>query len=194
MTGNEKEIVVKGTLGELWDVLKRKRQQWEDHQAPVMLAGPFHEAGNINCLIKPVKDAARRLPDELHFGTIRAIPGERIRVVFRQHNFPDPVALFWQAVDELVEAMKEEGLEPQTPMPSEAEADETKKPRVPGRPADLIRWKAAWGKIKGMWQQGRSYKVIADWLRNTQPEELHYSAETVPDIIKAGEAGLLDNQ
>jgi len=107
-------ITVEGTLQEVWGCLKRQQGWWEDQQALVVMTGPFLEAGDINCLIKPVKDNVKRLPDELHFGKVKAIDmsgeqGAQVRMFFHQHTFPDP-PLFLQVASELTEAMRQAGL------------------------------------------------------------------------------------
>ena len=45
-------------------------------------------------------------------------------------------------------------------------------------------WKAAWRKVKGRWKGGDSYKSLAQFAQ--------VSPETMADIVKAGDAGLLE--
>lgn len=66
-----------------------------------------------------------------------------------------------------------------------------KKPRVPGRLRDLNKWRACWRKIKPEWKRGKPYYEIRQWL-NAQDSDLEYSEDVLAEIIKAGEAGLLD--
>ena len=68
-----------------------------------------------------------------------------------------------------------------------------KSPRVPVRPRDKQKWRRCWALIKGQWQQCKNYEQISGWLARMHKEEkLDYSPDIVADIIKAGEAGLLD--
>jgi len=67
-----------------------------------------------------------------------------------------------------------------------------KEPRVPTRPADRRRWKATWKHIKGLVKQGKSYVEISKWLTDRH-KELACSPDIVADIVRAGEAGVLDN-
>jgi len=133
-TMTEISVIVSGTLRQVWDILKQQRDQWEDRQELVMLYGPFSKAGGIDCLLKMVPDPAVRIPDESDFGKIRAkemqgAQDKHTSVIFRKHNFQDPV-LFWRMADELVESMKEAGLEPDTSPPSRGEADHLPPRRV----------------------------------------------------------------
>ncbi len=64
-------------------------------------------------------------------------------------------------------------------------------PRIPNRPKDFARWKATWAAAKGMWARGESYEAIAAWLCKTRPE-LARAPRTLADVLRAGEAGLLD--
>lgn len=57
-------------------------------------------------------------------------------------------------------------------------------PRIPKQGKRLNDWKAAWRKIKGRWRGGDSYKALARLAG--------FSPETIADIVKAGDAGLLD--
>jgi hypothetical protein len=57
-------------------------------------------------------------------------------------------------------------------------------PRVPKQLKRLNDWKAAWRKVKGRWKGGSTYQELAK-LANL-------STETIADIVKAGDAGLLD--
>jgi hypothetical protein len=57
-------------------------------------------------------------------------------------------------------------------------------PRIPKQPKRLNDWKAVWRKVKGRWKGGASYQELAR-LGNVSPE-------TIADIVKAGDAGLLD--
>ena len=45
-------------------------------------------------------------------------------------------------------------------------------------------WKAAWRKVKGGWHGGSNYQQLAQLA--------HVSEETIADIVKAGDAGLLE--
>jgi hypothetical protein len=60
----------------------------------------------------------------------------------------------------------------------------TPSPRVPTKPKKLNDWKVAWRKVKGRWKGGANYQELAR-LANVSPE-------TIADIVKAGDAGLLD--
>lgn len=63
--------------------------------------------------------------------------------------------------------------------------------RVPEKQLALKRWKVAWRKIKGQWEQARSYTDMCNWLEKMHPD-LAYSADTLKHIIRAGEAGMLE--
>lgn len=86
------------------------------------------------------------------------------------------------------------GLFPNQPIRQSESPQET--PRVPRRPADRRRWKAIWRKVKGEAEKGKSVKAIADWLKTSAVANpnLPCSADTLSDIIRAGEAGLLDDR
>ena len=66
------------------------------------------------------------------------------------------------------------------------------KPRVPERGQDLRRWKRTWRVLKGKEEYLHSYQEISKWLKKMHPN-LAYSADIVADIIRAGDAGLLDS-
>jgi len=57
-------------------------------------------------------------------------------------------------------------------------------PRIPKQPKRLNDWKAVWRKVKGRWKGGSNYQELAK-LANV-------STETIADIVKAGDTGLLD--
>ncbi|HZU07164.1 MAG TPA: hypothetical protein VFB73_14455 [Chloroflexota bacterium] len=63
--------------------------------------------------------------------------------------------------------------------------------RVPRRLRDRVRWQATWHVVKAQWRQGRRLTAIADWLARAHPE-LRCSADVLADIVRAGEAGVLD--
>lgn len=77
------------------------------------------------------------------------------------------------------------------PAQAERSEDTAKKPRVPGRQADLNKWRACWRKIKPEWRRGKAYFEIREWL-DAQDTRLAYSEDVLAEIIAAGEAGLLD--
>ncbi len=69
---------------------------------------------------------------------------------------------------------------------------------LPNRPDDLRRWKAIWGAVKDKVRQGAGRKTICDWLHTTHLTglkgcKLTCSPDTLRKIIRAGEAGLLDD-
>jgi len=66
-----------------------------------------------------------------------------------------------------------------------------KQPRVPTRQRDFARWCACWRKIKPKWRLGKNYYEIREWL-NAQDSDLEFSEDVLAEIIKAGEAGLLE--
>jgi hypothetical protein len=63
--------------------------------------------------------------------------------------------------------------------------------RVPTKPTHLKHWREIWRTVRGMWNTTQNYTEITNWLNKAHPS-LHCSAELMADIIKAGEAGLLD--
>jgi len=63
--------------------------------------------------------------------------------------------------------------------------------RVPVKQQILKRWKVTWKKIKGQWEQAKSYTEMCNWLKKMHPN-LPSSPDTLRDIIRAGEAGKLD--
>jgi hypothetical protein len=69
-------------------------------------------------------------------------------------------------------------------------------PRVPKRPADLARWKAAWRLINAQRMVGMSQSKIATRLAGYKTPgvgfKLEFSPDTIGDIVRAGEAGLLN--
>lgn len=74
---------------------------------------------------------------------------------------------------------------------SQAASEPREAPRVPSRGADRRRWRATWRAIEKEVEKGRSTKWIAEWLAKTHGG-LACSPDTLADIIRAGEAGLLD--
>lgn len=64
-------------------------------------------------------------------------------------------------------------------------------PRVPKRGAPLRRWRATWLAIGPLLKKATPYAKICDWLQKMHPE-LACSPDILADIIRAGEAGLLD--
>ncbi|GAF91345.1 unnamed protein product [marine sediment metagenome] len=66
------------------------------------------------------------------------------------------------------------------------------KPRVPKRGKDLRRWKNTWRVLKTKEAQLGSYEKISKWLEKMH-RPLAVSPDTVADIIRAGDAGLLDS-
>ena len=65
------------------------------------------------------------------------------------------------------------------------------RPRMPTRPADVRKWRAIWWKVKPELRRGKRYTELAD-LFNTD-DTLSPSPDLVADVIRAGEAGLLDD-
>lgn len=63
--------------------------------------------------------------------------------------------------------------------------------RMPTKPAVVKRWRETWRSVKGMWNKTQNYQTIKDWNDETHPA-LSCSVKTMSDIIRAGEAGLLD--
>ena len=80
--------------------------------------------------------------------------------------------------------LKAVGVEPAAAQPRATKAELHGSPHVPTYPKRLPDWKAAWQRIKGERKRGSSYKELATAAR--------LSPETVADIVKAGDAGLLD--
>ena len=74
-------------------------------------------------------------------------------------------------------------------------------PRLPSRLPERRRWIATWAAVRTQWESAKvpttgrgttgTYGRLADWLRRTKPD-LACSAETLRDIIHAGEAGQLE--
>lgn len=67
---------------------------------------------------------------------------------------------------------------------SKVKTKTTNKIRVPIQRKNLHHWKITWQKVKKAWQNGEGYKKLAV-LGDVSPE-------TIADIIRAGDAGLLD--
>jgi hypothetical protein len=67
----------------------------------------------------------------------------------------------------------------------------TEGPRIPARLKDLTRWRATWDLIKGEYRRGKDYSYIADWLSRSH-QELKCSPDTIADICRSGDAGLLE--
>jgi hypothetical protein len=65
-----------------------------------------------------------------------------------------------------------------------AEPESKVLPRIPKPGKRLNDWKAAWRKVKGGWHGGNNYRQLA--------KIANVSEETIADIVKAGDAGLLD--
>jgi hypothetical protein len=64
------------------------------------------------------------------------------------------------------------------------ESTRISQPRVPKQPKRLNDWKAAWRKVRGKWKNAATYTELA--------QIAGFSSETIADIVKAGDAGLLD--
>lgn len=97
-------------------------------------------------------------------------------------------SLFESLVSELVDPVQ--GLSTGT----DEKTSSAPQPRVPGRGKDRRRWVATWRAIRPQVERGKAYNEIATWLRKTHPADLACSADILADIIRAGEAGLLDGQ
>ena len=65
------------------------------------------------------------------------------------------------------------------------------KTRVPTKTSVVKRWRETWRSVKGMWNTTQNYTEITGWHNKVHPK-LKCSVEVMADIIKAGEAGLLD--
>ncbi len=64
---------------------------------------------------------------------------------------------------------------------------------LPKRNGDRRRWRAAWRLIRPEADKGKPAAQIADWLAKSHSDWLCNNPETVTAIIKAGYAGLLDD-
>ena len=64
-------------------------------------------------------------------------------------------------------------------------------PRVPSRAADLRKWGATWSLVRGQVRNGSSYEAMAAWLARLH-RDLAYSPQVLADIVRAGQAGLLE--
>jgi hypothetical protein len=189
-------VIVKKSPRDLWDTLKRQKEQFEETNAPVMLVGPFYEADAIRCVLKYVPDPHKRIPDELHRGMIEAIeiPGGRgVRVICRLDTFPDP-ELFWQTVDKLTEKLG-----------APVAAIDRKVPVVgppkwlPKKPETLRKWKEAYSTFVELRAE---YRRRYDNFDTDDPNpkigdyrdaiHRHYSEKVVGWILKAGDSGWLE--
>lgn len=61
---------------------------------------------------------------------------------------------------------------------------------VPKQRASRQKWIQVWRYVRGMWEQGKTYDELSDWLRRTHGR-LPRHPDTLREIIAAGEAGLL---
>ena len=64
-------------------------------------------------------------------------------------------------------------------------------PRVPTGLKVRSRWRLTWRTVKSEFHRGKDYTEISNWFRRLHPDHA-VSARTMEDIIKAGDAGLLD--
>ena len=82
-----------------------------------------------------------------------------------------------------------------TPEDSRSDGESPSGPRairVPRKPAVFNRWKVTWKRVDHRWHQGMNAKEISEWLHKVSPS-IACSPDTLRKIIKAGEAGLLDD-
>lgn len=63
--------------------------------------------------------------------------------------------------------------------------------RIPQKPQVRKRWEVTWKRVKRQWDRDPNYKRISEWLTKMH-RKLACSPETLADIIRAGEAGLLE--
>ncbi len=67
-----------------------------------------------------------------------------------------------------------------------------RQPRVPKQSKIRARWVAAWRYVKHMYYEGKSYREMSVALRKIK--RIQMSADVLADVIRAGEAGLLDSR
>lgn len=87
-----------------------------------------------------------------------------------------------------------EGLFPEIKQQAPSEAGSTgdsPRPKIPARPSALGRWKAIWRLVAPQWHSGKGYKTLVNWLAEMH-SDLTVGERTLREILKAGEAGLLD--
>lgn len=65
-------------------------------------------------------------------------------------------------------------------------------PRLPQKPFMKRRWKETWKYVRAGTIKVKPYKEICEWLERMHPD-LRCSPETLSDIIRAGEKGLLED-
>ena len=152
-----------------------------------------------------IEDALPIVPSPIEFNA-RGWPGDQTEVKATLRHFPELARDFEDLTLQIISIWQ--GAECTKVETNAAEDDPNHKdwlslakrlvtklvaspPPVPGRKADLRRWKATWKTSKGQWMQGKGYKEICDWLHRTHPD-LGCSTETLVKIIRAGEVGLLD--
>jgi len=89
------------------------------------------------------------------------------------------------------EGKAREGLRELGAVGGEAGRESESNIRVPTRPKDLRRWRTTWKAVKKEWEKSASYSAMSEWLSKMWPD-IACSQETLADIVRAGEAGLLD--
>jgi hypothetical protein len=192
----EHQVIVKKSPRDLWDILKKQKEQFEEINAPVMLAGPFHEADVIRCVLKYVPDPHKRIPDESHRGMIEMIEipdGRGVRVIFRLDTFPDP-ELFWQTVDKLMEKLG-------APVVAiDREVPVVGPPRwFPKKPETIRKWKEAYSTFVDLRAEYlRRYENLDTDDPNPKigdyRDAIHgrYCEKVVSWILSAGDSGWLE--
>jgi hypothetical protein len=143
-------------------------------QDPVMLV-LFGDPGCVSGALKQMHTTGggRRLPDELHRGTLKATPGaDGVRIVFQLGDFPDRY-LFWQKVNELL-------LKLGVPLPAQSTDDSVEGKRG-GRPRSADDdW--AYQEIKAGRDQA---EVYAEWLERISVNRRSQLADPLDSFKKA---------
>ncbi len=123
---------------------------------------------------------------------------DKVRVIGKCVRHPYVVAVFEGAWRKLIsverrsdEGKAREGLRELGAVGGEAGRESESNIRVPTRPKDLRRWRTTWKAVKKEWEKSASYSAMSEWLSKMWPD-IACSQETLADIVRAGEAGLLD--
>jgi hypothetical protein len=149
------------------------------------------------------KEAARSPERDTWYKNIaeqnRRIQAEADELYERRRRHFSALVDGWFEQMHLLGVLKLQPEEAAAPVPSGAQAEtqmdrdalEEEKPRVPSRPKDRQRWQAIWLKVQAQWRQGKRYEQMSQWLNKMHPE-LNCSPDILADIIRAGEAGRLE--
>lgn len=163
-------------LGDLGEIRLRKLR---DGMSEMLVSGP----PLVNK--EPAKPTFEKTPtrDELQ-AALRQRREERERLRQRRNEHQRAV------IEGLLTRLAQERIWPEKKPGAKEKRDGTESVRVPERGVERRKWVRTWALVRRQVEEARPYEEICTWLEKMHPN-LACSPETLADIIKAGEQGLL---